>query len=69
MDYFAVSSDNEFFSVKKYVTKPIMILDPIYDKNTLKKLIDFECEFTVSNLKNLDVLLDISREVNKQVWI
>ena len=38
VDYFAVSSPYEFFRLKKYVVRPIIILDPIYSGYEIKRL-------------------------------
>ena len=34
VDYFAVSSVDEFLEIKNIVTKPILILEPIYENIT-----------------------------------
>lgn len=69
VDYFAVSSPYEFFKVKRYTTKPILILDPIYDEKTIKKLIANSCELTISNLKSLNILVKIANENNFKIYI
>ena len=56
VDYFAVSSRKEFFEIKRFVTKPILILDPIYKNITI--LARNDCEFCVSNLFQLDLNCD-----------
>lgn len=69
VDYFAVSSYYEFIKIKKYVTKPILILDTIYDKKQLKYLIKNNAELTVSNKESLEVLINVSKSVNKKIKI
>ena len=59
VDYFAVSSENEFLSVFQFATKPILILDPIYKNIT--KLAKKNAEFTVSNFESLNVILKNAR--------
>lgn len=56
-DYVAVSSAEEFFDVKKFTSKPIIILDPIFDLEKLSKLIGAGAELTVSNRANLERLV------------
>ena len=51
VDYFAVASRGEFFYIRKFVTKPILLLDPIYKNITI--LAKKGCEFCVSNLFQL----------------
>lgn len=46
-----------------------MILDTIYDKLELIALINNNCEFTVSNLTSLDILLDIDKEINQKIKV
>ena len=64
VDYFAVSSKKEFLELRKIVTKPILILDPIYKNITIlaKKC----CEFCVSNFYQLDKIILLSKK-NKSV--
>lgn len=59
VDYFAVSSASEFFDIKKHVTKPILILDPIYDKATILKLILNDAELMVSNMIEFELIKNI----------
>lgn len=59
VDYFAVSSANEFFDIKKYVTKPILILDPIYDKKVVLKLILSGAELMISNMIEFETIRSI----------
>ena len=54
-DYFAVSSAKEFFEIKMFVTKPIIILDPVY--NDVKKLIKAGAELVISNKFSLEKIL------------
>ena len=51
VDYFAVSSKEEFWEIKSFVSKPILLLDPIYKNIT--KLASAGCEFCISNLIQL----------------
>lgn len=46
-----------------------MILDPIYDKKTLKKLIKSSCELTVSNFESYEKLVQISKQLNEKIYI
>lgn len=64
VDYFAVSSEKEFFEIKEKVSKPIIILDPIYENIT--KLARCDCEFCVSNFLQFDLILKLAEE-NKDV--
>ena len=65
VDYFAVSSQVEFFEIKKVVTKPILLLDPIYENitNAAKQ----NCEFCVSNMTQFEKILKLAN-VNKNVF-
>lgn len=69
VDYFAVSSAYEFFDLKRYVTKPILILDPIYEEKTLKKLIENDAEITVSNTEQIEKLINLANSLNKKISI
>lgn len=69
VDYFAVSCAKEFFEIKKYVTKPIMILDTLYEKNELTSLIKNGCELTVSNAESLKILLYIDTVVTEKIKV
>lgn len=69
VDYFAVSSYYEFVKIKKYVTKPILILDPVFNKKQLIYLINNDAELTVSNLDNLRLLINLSNMLNKKIKI
>lgn len=60
VDYFAVSSEAEFLEINRLVTKPILILDPIYKNIT--KLARQSCEFCVSNQKQLNNILRIAKK-------
>lgn len=55
VDYFAVSSEDEFLEICKAVTKPILLLDPIYENIT--NLAKLNCEFCVSNFHQLKIIL------------
>jgi len=52
VDYFAVSSAEEFLRIKKQTNKPIIILDPIYENIT--KLAKKSAEFCVANQESFD---------------
>ena len=67
VDYFAVSSSSEFFEIKKVVTKPIVILDPVF--NGLKKLIKSGAELTISNYESLEKLLQISKSIDENIKV
>lgn len=54
-DYFAVSSQKEYYEIKTISTKPILILDPV--QKGLTKLIKAGAELTVSNMQNLTQLM------------
>lgn len=69
VDYFAVSSAAELFEVRKFATKPILILDPLYDENTVLSLIDAGAEFTVSNFKSLETLLKADRLAKSEIFV
>lgn len=64
VDYFAVSSGEEFFDIYKVVTKPILILDPIYENIT--KLAGADAEFCVSNKEQLGLILEQAKQ-NKNI--
>lgn len=64
VDYFAVSSEKEFFEINKLVTKPILLLDPIYENIT--NLAKQNCEFCVSNSSQFNLILSLA-EKNKDV--
>lgn len=55
VDYFAVSSEDEFLEICGAVTKPILLLDPIYENIT--NLAKLNCEFCVSNFHQLKIIL------------
>lgn len=55
VDYFAVSSEDEFLEVCETATKPILLLDPIYENIT--NLAKLNCEFCVSNFHQLKIIL------------
>lgn len=54
VDYFAVSSPQEFYQVKRVTSKPILILSPTYSR--LKNLIKAGAELTVSNFESLSAV-------------
>lgn len=64
VDYFAVASKREFFMIKNQVSKPILILDPIYKNITI--LAKRNCEFCVSNFIQLKKFLSLAKR-NKNV--
>lgn len=64
VDYFAVSSEKEFFEIKNVISKPVLILDPIYENIT--KLAKFNCEICVSNLIQFKKIFMASKR-NKNV--
>ena len=63
VDMFAVSSGYEFFKIKKVTTKPILILDPIYENIT--KLAVCDAVFTVSNFESLNIILRSAKSDSK----
>lgn len=65
VDYFAVSSAEEFFEINKIVSKPILILDPIYNEGNLKRLISAGAEFSISNNESFDKLKEIVIETEQ----
>lgn len=63
VDMFAVSSGYEFFKIKKVTSKPILILDPIYENIT--KLARCDAVFTVCNFESLNMILkDANKNLN-----
>ena len=68
-DYFAVSSAYEYFEINKLTSKPILILDPIYDENELKKLIGTGAELSVCNLFGLEKIIEVSSKLNKKAKV
>ena len=60
VDYFAVSSEEEFFEISGIVKKPILLLDPVYENIT--KLAKAGCEFCVSNLTQMKLLLILAKK-------
>ncbi len=64
VDYFAVASRKEFFAINKLVTKPILLLTPIYKSITI--LAKRNCEFCVSNLKEFLIFERLAKR-NKNV--
>jgi len=65
-DYFAVSSVKEFFDIKWLTNKPILLLDPIYENIT--KVARFGCEFCVSNLSQIELVLKEAKRNKKVVY-
>lgn len=64
VDYFAVSSEKEFLEINQLVTKPILLIDPIYENIT--NLAKQNCEFCVSNLSQFNLILGLA-EKNKDI--
>lgn len=64
VDYFAVSSKEEFMSIKNIVSKPILLLEPIYENIT--KIARHGCEFCVSNVTQLNTIYSIALK-NKNI--
>ena len=64
-DYFAVSSAEEFFEINSVTDKPIIILDPVFDKDKLKALIEAGAELTVCNLESFKILNLVASETLK----
>lgn len=64
VDYFAVSSESEFLEINQLVSKPILLLDPIYENITI--LAKQNCEFCVSNLSQFNLILGLA-ERNENV--
>ncbi len=63
VDYFAVSSPNEYYEIITNINKPIIVLDPVYEG--LESLIERGAELTVSNYESLDKILIASKKINK----
>lgn len=66
VDYFAVASRKEFFSINRFVTKPIILLDPIYKNITI--LTKQNCEFSVSNLFQLKKISVLAKRNKNLVY-
>ena len=64
VDYFAVSSQEEFMEINRHVSKPILLLDPIYKNIT--KLARLNCEFCVSNKLQFEIILRLAKR-NKNI--
>ena len=60
VDYFAVSSKDEFLRVRQYTTRPILILTPIYENIT--KLAKLKAEFCVSNFESFKKIFDAAKK-------
>ena len=67
VDIFAVSSESEFLALRKLVSKPILILDPVYEN--LNKLICLDAIFTISNLRSLNVLNKAAKQCGKKARV
>ena len=64
VDYFAVSSAYEFFKIKKLVSKPILILDPIYENIT--NLAKEGARFTVCSKESFNKIVILNLLQNLQ---
>ena len=64
VDYFAVSCESEFLRIKNHVTKPIIILNPIYKNIT--KLARIGAELCCSNYENFLKVLSHAKH-NKDI--
>ncbi len=67
VDCFAVSSKAEFFDIKRCVTKPILLLDPVYENITI--LAKNKAVFCVSNFDSLDKILADAERHKPQKYI
>lgn len=69
VDMFAVSSADEFLELRKLVSKPILILDPVYDD--IEKLAVLGAIFTISNRRALQVLADsvMGKRVKTKIFL
>ncbi len=63
-DYFAVSSPKEFYEIKQVVTKPVLILDPVFEG--IVPLIESGAELTVSNFESIEAICKYSSQAKKQ---
>lgn len=66
-DYFAVSAAKEFYEIRGVVTRPIVILDPVY--KDIKRLVKAGAELTVSNLESLQKIIDVSDEYDEKIKV
>lgn len=66
IDYFAVSSKREFLEIKKLVSKPILLLSPIYENITI--LAKSSCEFCISNIFQLERFLKLAKRSKNVVY-
>lgn len=66
-DYFAVSSAKEFFEIRMFVTKPIVILDPVY--KDIKRLVKAGAELAISNKLSLEKILEEVSKVNEKAKV
>ena len=66
VDMFAVSSGSEFFNLRKLVSKPILILDPVYE--SLDELICLNAIFTISNMEALKNIMMAASKTSKKFF-
>ncbi len=66
-DYFAVSSAKEFYEIKRFVTKPVVILDPVVSGE--KQLAKNDAELTIADCKSLENILKIASEVKFKIRV
>ena len=66
-DYFAVSSVKEFFEIRTVVSKPIVILDPVF--HDFKRLIKAGAELSVSTFESLEQLINIAEELDEKIKV
>ncbi|MBQ8451376.1 MAG: alanine racemase [Clostridia bacterium] len=64
VNYFAVSSYEEFLKIYKISQNPILILDPVIEKVKLKKAILKGAEITISNKQNLNMIIEIVKKIS-----
>lgn len=55
VDYFAVSCAREYYEIITNITKPVLILEPVYEG--IESLIESGAELTISNYESLDKVL------------
>ena len=60
VDYFAVSSEGEFLEIQNIVSKPVILLTPIYENITL--LAGYGLEFCVSNKTQFERFLIFAKQ-------
>ncbi len=66
-DAFAVSSAKEFFEIRKFVDKSVLILDPVFCG--LKKLIKQKAELTISSFESLEKILKVAEKTNEKIKV